>query len=548
MSERKMFGEGATSRFQLTLGDERFSPVKSPHFSLPCPLCTSIDWSYLFVSHGTAVFKCRNCGLTRLDPEPTDKDIRAFYSGDRSLGPDAGGHHLAESGTELQAAISYLDRLEGRHPGKSDTLLIAAAGHPFTAIAQARGYAVVESADVSEIDDSLLVRDRYQTVVVLFQMEKATNPIRLLERLHESLIPGGVILIVAPAMDSWSARFFRGAWTEWRPENRYYFDTATVQSALLKCGFHQIEARWDRRRYSIQHLYDRACAFPRTRLTSLIRTFGSLVPSPIRRRAWLRLPSSGIVITARRAERRPQPLLSIIMPVYNERATLRQSLDAVIAKKLDGVEKEIIVVESNSTDGSHEIALEYENRAGVTVICEDEARGKGRAVRTGLEHARGDIVLIQDADNEYDVNDYDALIKPLLEYRAAFVLGSRHSGDWKIRNFNRRPLVSTVYNFGHALFVTLLNLLYGQKLRDPFTMYKVFRRDCLFGLQFECNRFDFDFELVIKLVRKGYSPLEIPVNYSARSYAEGKKVSFLRDPLTWVLALAKYRVVRVVGR
>jgi len=141
----------------------------------------------------------------------------------------------------------------------------------------------------------------------------------------------------------------------------------------------------------------------------------------------------------------------------------------------------------------------------------------------------------------YDVNDYDALIEPLKRSERAFVLGSRHVGNWKIRKFTDQLAVGTLFNLGHLVFAGLLNLLYRQRLRDPFTMYKVFRRDCLHGLTFECNRFDFDYELVIKLVRKGYTPLEIPVNYQSRSFREGKKVSVLRDPLTWIWALIKFR-------
>ncbi len=100
-------------------------------------------------------------------------------------------------------------------------------------------------------------------------------------------------------------------------------------------------------------------------------------------------------------------------------------------------------------------------------------------------------------------------------------------------------------NLGHVFFTALFNVVYGTRLRDPFTMFKVFRRDCLYGLTFESNRFDFDWELVGKLVRAGYRPLEIPVNYRSRSFSEGKKVSFFRDPLTWIRACFKYRFVRL---
>jgi len=231
------------------------------------------------------------------------------------------------------------------------------------------------------------------------------------------------------------------------------------------------------------------------------------------------------------------------MPVYNERSTFSTTMNAVVAKEVPGVDKEIVLVESNSTDGTRELVLGYQDCPGVKVVLEDRPGGKGRAVRTGFQHAEGDFILIQDGDQEYDVDDYDALIEPLRVYQRAFVLGSRYmEGSWKVRKFSDQPGIATVFNLGHSLFATALNLMYGQRLRDPFTMYKVFRRDCLQGLKFECNRFDFDFELVIKLLRKGYVPLEIPVNYQSRSLKQGKKVLMLRDPLTWLWALIRFRL------
>ena len=101
--------------------------------------------------------------------------------------------------------------------------------------------------------------------------------------------------------------------------------------------------------------------------------------------------------------------------------------------------------------------------------------------------------------------------------------------------------LAAFFNFGHVLFLWLFNAIYRQKLCDPFSMYKVFRRDCFYGLTFECDRFDFDFELAIKLLRKGYRPLELPVNYKARSFTEGKKVTVFRDPILWIRALVKFR-------
>jgi glycosyltransferase involved in cell wall biosynthesis len=208
---------------------------------------------------------------------------------------------------------------------------------------------------------------------------------------------------------------------------------------------------------------------------------------------------------------------------------------------------EIVVVESNSTDGTREAALKYKDHPKVKLILEEQPRGKGHAVRTGLKKATGDYVLIQDADLEYDLEDYDALMEHLVAGRSAFVLGSRHGGRdvWKMRQFTGQRGLSLIFNFGHWFFTTLINMLFFQRLRDPFTMFKVFRRDCLFGLEFECNRFDFDFELLIKLMRKGYRPVELPVNYRSRSFKEGKKVTMFRDPLSWLRALVRLRWMKI---
>ncbi len=191
--------------------------------------------------------------------------------------------------------------------------------------------------------------------------------------------------------------------------------------------------------------------------------------------------------------------------------------------------------------------MKYQNHPKVKLILEDQPRGKGHAVRAGLQAASGDYVLIQDADLEYDLEDYDALLEQLLAGRSAFVLGSRHGGRkmMKMRQFTGQRGLSLIFNSGHWFFTTLVNVLFLQRLRDPFTMFKVFRRDCLAGLEFECNRFDFDFELLIKLIRKGYRPIELPVNYRSRSFKEGKKVRMLRDPLSWLRVLIWLRWTKV---
>jgi glycosyltransferase involved in cell wall biosynthesis len=234
--------------------------------------------------------------------------------------------------------------------------------------------------------------------------------------------------------------------------------------------------------------------------------------------------------------------LSVIVPVYNERATAQAALDALLAKEVPGVPIEVVIVESNSTDGSREIVLGYRDHPRVKLILEDRPQGKGHAVRAGLAKATGAILLIQDADLEYDLGDYELLLQPILSGRQAFVLGSRHGrGGWAIRKFTDQRLQALVLNLAHWTFTLLINASLGIWLKDPFTMYKVFRRECLDGLTFTCNRFDFDWELLIKLIRRGYRPIEIPITYHSRSFKEGKKIRLFYDPLTWLWAWGKSR-------
>jgi glycosyltransferase involved in cell wall biosynthesis len=298
---------------------------------------------------------------------------------------------------------------------------------------------------------------------------------------------------------------------------------------------------------SLQYMRRKLAALPAAWRYRLLRLVTAISPAFVRNRAF-RLLHSRLIFLVRPKSVLRVPRLSVILPVYNEHSTFPKLMEMLIEKQIPNVEIEIVLIESNSTDGSRELALSYRDHPRVKLILQDRPRGKGHAVRTGLQETTGDVVLFQDADLEYDLDDYDGLIEPILSYRQNFVIGSRHTINtrlWKIRKFNDAGGLAALFNFGHLTFLTLFNFIYRQRLSDPFSMFKVFRRDCLFGLDFECDRFDFDFEIVIKLLRKGYRPLELPVNYRARSFSEGKKVTMVRDPLTWVRALLKFRNSRL---
>lgn len=241
--------------------------------------------------------------------------------------------------------------------------------------------------------------------------------------------------------------------------------------------------------------------------------------------------------------------LSIIIPVLNEANTVRQLLRAVIEEPLPVEEREIIIVESNSVDGTREIIKEFLSQFKNTVeieiktIWQNKAHGKGNSVREGFKHVTGDIILIQDGDLEYRISDYPDLLAPIIDAKTDFVLGSRHlsAGSWKIREFEKNPFNALFMNFGGILFHSLFNLVYGQRLTDPTTMFKVFRTRCIRGVKFYSNRFDFDFELMAKLIRLGYRPIEIPISYRSRGFSEGKKINLFRDPFTYLWAIFRFR-------
>jgi len=151
-------------------------------------------------------------------------------------------------------------------------------------------------------------------------------------------------------------------------------------------------------------------------------------------------------------------VLSVVVPVFNERATAKESLDAIVAKAIPGWTLEIIIVESNSTDGSRDIVLGFKNHPRVKIVLEDAPRGKGHAVRAGFKHATGEVMLIQDADLEYDLADYDVLLAPIAAGRQTFVLGSRHGdGGFAMRKFDDQPLHALVLNLAHWGFTLMIN-------------------------------------------------------------------------------------------
>jgi glycosyltransferase involved in cell wall biosynthesis len=224
--------------------------------------------------------------------------------------------------------------------------------------------------------------------------------------------------------------------------------------------------------------------------------------------------------------------LSIVMPVYNERGTLREILGQVRAVELAGIEKEILVVDDGSTDGSRDILAEEAAAGDLCIFYHDHNRGKGAAVRTAIEHASGDLILIQDADLEYDPRDYPNLIRPIVEGRVTVVYGSRFLGPRKAMLF--------WHMLGNKLLTLTTNILYNAILSDMETCYKCFRADVIKDIPLRARRFDFEPEVTAKVLKRGHRIFEVPISYYGREYYEGKQIG-ARDAPIALWTLIKYR-------
>jgi len=229
--------------------------------------------------------------------------------------------------------------------------------------------------------------------------------------------------------------------------------------------------------------------------------------------------------------------LSIIIPVYNEEQTIREIVERVLAVELDGIDKEVIIANDGSSDGTREVIAGSRWAADPRIhIHESHINlGKGAAVRLGLKFATGDVLLIQDADLELDPNEFGRLLAPILTGSSDVVYGSRF--------LQPTARISKRTRIGNAALTSLTNLLFGGRLTDMETAYKAFRRHVLDGIRLRCVGFDFEPELTAKLLRAGHRIVEVPIGYNPRRADEGKKIRWT-DGIDAVFTLLKCRFLR----
>ncbi len=224
--------------------------------------------------------------------------------------------------------------------------------------------------------------------------------------------------------------------------------------------------------------------------------------------------------------------VTVLVPTYNEINTIQEILKRVQA---EGIAEEILVVDDGSTDGTRRILQDLDGQDQIKVFLHDNNQGKGSAIRTGIENAHGDVIIIQDADLEYDPRDYRALLQPIQEGLADVVYGSRFLGG------PRRPVM-----FWHMVanksLTFMTNILYNTILTDMETGYKVFRRHVVEGMNLKSKRFEFEPEFTAKILKRKVRIFEVPITFNPRDYEEGKKIG-LKDAFQAVWALLIYRFI-----
>lgn len=238
--------------------------------------------------------------------------------------------------------------------------------------------------------------------------------------------------------------------------------------------------------------------------------------------------------------------ISIICPVYNEVNSAESTLIKIIDVCKTFKDFEIIIVESNSTDGTREVINKFKNYEKLITLFQEKPMGKGSAIKKALPYVTGDLIAIQDLDDEYEPSDLVKLVAEIEKGISSFVIGTRHIRSNQIRNFDGQPFLSQIFNSGHLIFKLYFNLLFGCDLTDPFSMHKVFRKEIITKFTLQSNRFDIDWEILGKAIRVGARPVELPITYKSRGFKDGKKVKLFKDPINWIYRALVIRYGRLM--
>jgi hypothetical protein len=494
-----------------------------------CPACGADAERYLFYERGARFVQCRICDVVYVNPPA--REVRDYFNW-AAAGGDATVEDREHIRKELNDVLRYAGDVHRARRGSAPTRVLVAGRmaddeNPASSahvdvirLTRAETLRLVHEADVSPI--VARIDDDVEMVVLNQFLEACPRASDVVAELATHLPSHAMLVIVYSNVASLPGRILRRNWRRFFDWKAVYFNSENLRSMIERAGFRFIAQSAVNTSYTVTRALELGLPATPAALAAGRLGLGALA---------VRVPTGTYASIFERAdESDASELLTVIVPAFNEAGYLRAVLDQLLSQRFV-IPHEVIVVESNSSDGTREIAQTYEGRPGIRIIYEDRPRGKGSAVRRGLTAATGTIVLIQDADFEYDLGDYDALLEPIVQRRTGFVLGSRSLGldDWKVRRLARSRLKAFLMNFAQVLFARTFNVLFQQRVTDVNTMFKVFRRECVEGVDFAATGFSFDIELACMLVKNGYSPMEVPVNYVARGFDEGKKINFASE-------------------
>ena len=513
-----------------------------------CPACQRDVPKYLFHRAGVRFVRCASCDAVYVNPA-RENPVNNFDIAKTQHLENPRDRELMVSDMAALLERVAADHLELAGAPLRRTLLLGRYLPEFATLGKDIGLDVPTIGDDvfaklaldSDIRPFAPVLQKVPQVVILQELlESCSDPGAVVAKLVAALPPSTLFVVTYTNADSLPARVLRRNWAQFFGTKSSYLSTGNLSMLL---GRHGLVLK---RQYPMP--VTRTAGYVAEMAERLLPNMGLATIAKATPLRDVRIPvraGNRVAVFGRSQIATSTEKLSIILPVFNEHRFAAQVIDTVLAKELP-IDREVIIVESNSTDGTREIVQRYEDYPGVRVVYEDRPRGKGHAVRTGLKHVTGTIVLIQDSDFEYDIEDYDALLEPLLQRKAMFVLGSRSLGldDWKVRKYDSTPIRGVLLNFAQVMFAKTYNVLYQQRATDVNTMFKVFRSECLDGLDLHSNGFELDIELACKLARNGNSPMEVPVNYIARGFEDGKKIRFWRDAVPSYFALYRYRFTK----
>jgi len=497
---------------------------------VPCPACRADTPNYLFHRSGVRFVRCAACGVVYVNPA-REHPVN-YLAADQSFAYGTHDRELvcADFAKLLERLADNYEHVTGE-PLERTLLLgryLPEFARPGLDIAELDDEAFGKLATASDLGFAKPLLAKAPQLVILNEVLETCRDIgTILETLVASLPESTLFAVTYTNGDSMTARLMRRRWSWFFDYKSTFLSTSNLSAVCARYGL------------VLKYQY----ALPMTRTAGYVASkLAMRVPAVADVPVPLRVGARVAVFGRAAREAGPREKLSIVLPVFNEARYAQRVIDAVLAKQLK-IDRELIIVESNSTDGTRDIVQRYEDTPGVRVVYEEKPRGKGHAVRTGLRHVTGTIVLIQDADFEYDIDDYDAVLEPILQRKATFVLGSRSLGleDWKVRSLGETPVRRFLLDAAQVMYAKTYNALYQQRVTDVNTMFKVFRTECLDGLDLQSDGFDLDIELACKLARNGNSPMEVPVNYVARGFNDGKKIRFFRDAVPTYVAFFKYR-------